>query len=67
MTEYGKFTLRPINPLPLLTSDEERIRLEVKEAKEAHRKIIEAVMQRRREIYRRWYKKMQLQPSGDLV
>jgi hypothetical protein len=56
MTAYGKITT--VTPAPLLTTDF------VKEAKEARRKVLDAVFQRRRESYKRWYKKMQLQASN---
>ena len=41
--------------------------LAVQEAKEKRRKVLEAVWQRRRENYRNFLKKMQLQASSDLA
>jgi hypothetical protein len=58
MTEYGKYTtIKPANA-PLLTDDR------VKEAKEARRKLLEQVEQRRAENYKRWIKKARLQASS---
>lgn len=39
----------------------------VKERKAARRKIIEAVWERRKELYHRFYKKMPLQAGSDLI
>jgi len=41
--------------------------LAVQEAKEKSRKVLEAVWQRRRETYRTFLKKMQLQADRDLA
>ncbi len=59
MTEYGKYTT--IKPTPLLTDNR------VKEAKEARRKLLEQVEQRRAENYKRWIKKARLQAGSDLI
>jgi len=41
--------------------------LEVQEAKEKRRKVLEAVRERRKAIYKRFFKKMRLQVDSDLV
>ena len=55
MSEYH------LTPPPTLPS------LAVREAKEKRRKVLEAVWQRRRENYRNFLKKMQLQADSDLA
>jgi hypothetical protein len=54
MTNYN---LKPIIP-PLL---------EAQQKKEARRKVLEAVRERRKEIYKNFQKKMQLQADSDLL
>jgi len=54
MSEYGKY-IAHTPPTPLLIHDP------VREKKAARRKVLEEVEQRRRENYKRFYKKMQLQ------
>jgi len=58
MTEYGKYTT--IKPTPLLTDNR------VKEAKEARRKLLEQVEQRRAENYKRWLAKAKCQSSSNI-
>lgn len=53
MTQYN---LKPIIPPSLLA----------REKKEERRKVLEAVRQRRKEMYQRFEKKRQLQASGDI-
>jgi len=55
MSEYH---LTPPTTLPSLA---------VQEAKEKRRKVLEAVWKRRRENYRNFLKKMQLQANSDLA
>jgi len=50
-----------------LTSPTTLPSLAVREAKEKRRKVLEAVWQRRRETYRNFLKKMQLQASSDML
>jgi hypothetical protein len=57
MTEYGHHAINRYRPDPLYSQDA------VKEKKEARRKILEAIWQRRRENNRRFYKKLQAQTS----
>ena len=54
MTNYN---LKPIVPPSLLAQ----------EKKEKRRKILEAVRERRREIYKRYLKKMQLQADSEMI
>jgi len=61
MTEYGHLITRQHRPIPYHPTDA------VKEAKEARKKLLDQVEQRRKENYRRWYRKMRLQPDGDLL
>jgi|GEM_PF-4821814 len=58
MTEY-KFTP---DTEPPMTSHEE-----VKEAKEKRKAQLEAVYQRRRVIYKRYLKKLQMQPNDGTI
>lgn len=58
MTEYAKFTIQ--KSTLLLSHDN------VLAAKEARRKILDAVFERRKELYKRWLKKMQLKPISDI-
>jgi hypothetical protein len=41
--------------------------LAARDAKEKRRKQLEAVRERRKEIYKQFQKKMQLQENGDLI
>jgi hypothetical protein len=56
MTEYGFTHSRRMS----LTSDI------VREKKEARKKLLEEVFQRRKENYLRWQKKMQLKTASEL-
>lgn len=59
MSEYGQTNQKPT---PLLSYNQ------VRERKAARRKIIDEVLERRREIYTRFMeKKRRLQESGDIV
>jgi hypothetical protein len=60
MTEYGHHTtIYMPNPL--------RSQNAVQEKKEARRKILEAIWQRRRENYIRWCKKQRLKAGGEVI
>jgi hypothetical protein len=59
MTEYGKYTT--IKPTPLPIDDR------VKEAKEARRKLLEQVEQRRKENYKRFLEKQRLQSKQTVI
>lgn len=54
MTSYN---LKPIIPPSL----------EVQQKKEERRKVLEAVRERRKEIYKRFHKKMQLQADSVMI
>jgi len=58
MSEYGKFITHN-SPAPLLSHDP------VREKKAVRRKVLEEVEQRRRENYKRFYRKMLLQEEQD--
>jgi hypothetical protein len=61
MTEYRKYTtIKPANA-PLLTDGR------VKEAKEARRKLLEQVEQRRAENYKRFLEKQRLQSKQPVI
>jgi len=60
MTEYGH-QITTAKPTPLLSHDQ------VKEKKEARRKLIEQVEQRRKQNYMRWLKKSRLQNTDCLI
>jgi hypothetical protein len=60
MTEYGHHTIID-RPDPLRSHDA------VREKKEARRKILEAIWQRRRENNRRFMEKRRLKAANDLV
>src|SRR6266567_2388546 len=59
MTEYRKYTI--IKPIPLLTYDR------VKETKEARRKLLEQVEQRRAENNKRYLEKQRLQSKQTVI
>jgi hypothetical protein len=59
MTAYGKYTT--LKPTPLLSHDS------VKEAKEARKKLLQEIEQRRVENYKRFFKKSRLQVNSDLL
>jgi DNA replication protein DnaC len=60
MTEYGHH-ISTAKPTSLFSHDP------IKEKKEARRKILEAMWQRRRENNRRWYMKQRLQQDGEVI
>jgi hypothetical protein len=59
MTEYGH-QITTLKPTPLLSHDQ------VKEKKEARRKLIDQVEQRRRWNYREYYKKLHEKASIEI-
>jgi hypothetical protein len=60
MTEYGHYTII-YRPDPLRSHDA------VKQAREQRRKQLEAVDQRRRVMYKNFFKKRRLKAASDLV
>ena len=61
MTEYGKYTtINSANAL-LLTHDQ------AKAAKEARKKLLQEIEQRRRENYKRYYEKMALHQAKQSI
>jgi hypothetical protein len=61
MTEYGHHTINIDRPDPLRSHDA------VQEKKEARRKVLEAIWQRRRENIRRYMQKQRLKAASDLA
>ncbi len=74
MSEYG---FRDTSKLPLFDNPTDQAKKnaasitttdpEVLERKQKRKALIEAVFQRRREIYKRFYKKMRLQANSGLI